>query len=244
MSMLFFAGPAHVGQSFTYRVTSSVSTQATPKVSTLILNWTAPTRIYARLSGDGPATAVSITRSDDGTLSVGTAANANDEAVVTLLNQLNFPGGLAASLNGSDHAQTTVTIVAPTPSPAPASSSTPARTPAPSPAPVQVPVALDLVSSDASTTLIAEGNTANHSSSSGWGRHGGGGGWGGDGWNSRGSDRNHGKSGGTPPVDVALEAIFDQSGSLVHASFRETFGSTSKGAQPLEDTITIDRIDR
>jgi hypothetical protein len=68
--MLFFAGPAHVGQSSTYRVTSTISTQATSKVSTLILTWTAPARLYARLSGDGPATAVSITRGSDGALSV------------------------------------------------------------------------------------------------------------------------------------------------------------------------------
>jgi hypothetical protein len=72
-----------------------------------------------------------------------------------------------------------------------------------------------------------------------------GGGWtGGGGWRSRDSDRGNGSSAQTPRVDFALEAVFDQSGSLEHATFRETFASTTKGAQTVDETFTIDRIDK
>ena len=245
--MLLFAGPAHIGQSLTYRVTTTMSAQAAPKVSTLILTWTAPARLYARIPGGDPAGAVSIARAGDGTLSVAPPnANAADApSVATLLGELNFPGEVAARLNGSDHAQTTLSIVPPAPVPA----STAAPAVQKSPAPVLVPVDVDLVSSTASSTLIADGNSANRNSSGeDRGRRGGGmgGGWmGGGGWRSRDSDRNGSDSNHkAPPIDVALEAVFDQSGSLEHATFRETFGAASKGGQPTEETITIDRIDK
>jgi hypothetical protein len=253
--MLFFAGPAHVGQSVTYRVTGTISTQAMPKVSTLVLTWTAPTRLYARLSGSGSAAAVSITRAADGTLSAESSSSSDAAAVAALLNQLNFPATLAARLNGSDHAQTTLSIPPPAPAPAgtaaPASTSSPAPQKSPAP-PVPVPINLDLVSSSASATLIADGNSTNRGSSpdSGSGRRGGGmggmgGGWtGGGGWRSRDSDRGNGSSAQTPRVDFALEAVFDQSGSLEHATFRETFASTTKDAQTVDETFTIDRIDK
>jgi hypothetical protein len=248
--MLFFAGPAQVGQSFTYRVTGTVSTQATPEVYTLVLSWTAPKRLYARLSGSDPTAAVSITRAGNGTLSVATP-NANDAgtaAVAALLAQLNFPATLAARLNGADHTQTTFNF-APR-APVPASSSAPSAQP--SPASVAVPLDVDLVNSGASATLIADGNSTNRDlpSDSGYGRRGGGmggmgGGWtGGGGWRSRGADQSrNGSTGETPSAGLALEAVFDQSGSLQHATFRETFPSETKGAQPVEETFIIDRID-
>jgi hypothetical protein len=237
--MMLFAGPAHVGQSYTYRVTGTLSTQATPKVSTLILTWTAPTRLYARLSDSGAATAVSITRDSDGALSVDPAStnNAGAAEVASLLNQLNFPGAVAARLNGSEHAQTTLSIAPPVASPSP----------------VSVPVNIDLVNSSESATLIADGSSTNRNSpsDSGYGQRGGGmggghmgGGWNGGGWHSRDPEQNgNGESTQMPPVGFALAAAFDPSGSLEHATFRETFASKTKGAQPIEETFTIDRID-
>jgi hypothetical protein len=237
--MLFFAGPAHVGQSFTYHITGTLSTQAAPNVSTLVLTWTAPTRLYARLSGSGDTAAVSITRADNGMLSVPTsgANDAGAAAVATLLNQLNFPGLLAARLNGSDHAQTTLSI-------------TPLA-PQKSLDPVSVAVNLDLVNSSENATLIADGNSTKRNASPGsgyGGRRGGGmgGGWmgRGGGWQSQGSDQNPDEqTAQEPPVGFALEAAFDQSGSLQHATYREIFASTTKGAAPIEETFIIDRIE-
>jgi hypothetical protein len=247
--MLFFAGPAQVGQTVSYRITGTLSTQAAPRVSTLVLTWTAPTRLYARLTGSGPSAAVSITRAGDGMLSIGTSSSGDAAAVAALLNQLNFAGTLAARLNGSDHAQTTLSIVPLAPAPA----NTSAVAAQQSPAPVTVPVNLDLVYSDASSTLIADGNSTNRNGppDSGFGRRGGGmggmgGGWmGGGGGRSRNSDQStDGSSAKAPPVGFALEALFDQSGSLQHATFREYFASTNKGAQSIEETFTIDRIDK
>lgn len=227
--MLFFAGPAHVGQSFTYRVTGTLSTQATPSVSTLILTWSAPTRLYARLASGDPA-AVSIVRDSNGTLSVATpgANDAGTTEVATLLNQLNFPATLAARLNGSDHTQTTLSIVPPPPA---------------SPAPVSVPANVDLVNGETSATLIADGSSTNRNSSSdsGYSRRGGGR-MGGGSWGSRNGDESGDGSTSTTPTGFALSAVFDQSGSLQHATFRETFASKTKGAQPIEETFTIDRI--
>jgi uncharacterized membrane protein YgcG len=236
--MLLFAGPAHVGQSLTYRVTGTLSTQAAPTVSTLILNWTAPTRLYARLS-EGNPTAVSIVRDSQGILSVATP-NANDAGtavVANLLNQLNFPAVLAARLNGADHTQTTLSISPPAPA---------------SPAPASVQTNVDLVSNDAGATLIADGNSANRSrsSDSGYGRRGGGmggpmggGRMGGGSWGGSRNEDQSGESEGTTPTGFALEAAFDPSGSLQHAVYREFFASTKKGTPAIEETFVIDRIE-
>lgn len=246
--MLLFAGPAQVGQSVTYQITGALSTQAAPRVSKLVLTWTAPTRLYARLDGSGPSAVVSITRAGDGMLSV-SSSSADAAAVAPLLNQLNFPGTLAARLNGSDHAQTTLSIVslaaAPTGTSSPAAQQTPG--------PVTVPVNLDLVYNPAtsSATLIADGNSTNRNGppDSGFGRRGGGmgggmgGGWMGGGGRSRDSDQSgDGSNVQAPPVGFALTALFDLSGSLQHATFREYFASKTKGAQAIEETFTIDRI--
>jgi hypothetical protein len=247
--MLLFAGPAHVGQSSTYRVTGTLSTQATPKVSTLILTWTAPTRLYARVANGESATAVSIVRDSDGILSVATptATDAATAEVATLLNQLNFPSFVGARLNGSDHTQTTLSILPPAPAPASTSAPAPQR----SPGPVPVPINVDLVSGSDDTTLIADGNSAkrNFSSGSGFGRRGGmggmGGGMGGGRWPSRNGDQSGDGSMEPPPTPTSfvLEAEFDQSGSLQHARYRETFASTTKGTPAVEETFAIDRIE-
>ncbi len=247
--MLFFAGPAQVGQSVTYQITGTISTQAAPRVSKLVLTWTAPTRLYARLVGSGASAAVSVTRAGDGMLSVATPSSSDAADVANLLNQLNFPGTMAGRLNGSDHSETTLTI-APL---APASTSTSSPAAQQTPSPVTVPVNLDLVYSNGSSTLIADGNSnRNGAPDSGFGRRGGGmsggmggmgGGWMGGGGRSRGSDQSGEESAPkAPPVGFALAALFDQSGSLQHATFREYFASTTKGGSPIEETFTIDRV--
>lgn len=245
--MLFFAGPAQVGQTVTYQITGSLSTQATPTISKLVLTWTAPTRLYARLIGSGPSAAVSITRAGDGALSVGSSSSADAANVANLINQVNFPGTMAGRLNGSDHAQTTLTI-APLAATAASTSSQAAQQ---TPAPVTVPVNLDLVYANGGSTLIADGNSTNRNGppESGFGRRGGGmggmgGGWMGGGGRSRSSDQGEDESNAkAPPIGFALEALFDQSGSLQHATFREYFASTTKGGQPVEETFTIDRVE-
>ncbi|HUA09661.1 MAG TPA: hypothetical protein VMA98_10325 [Candidatus Acidoferrales bacterium] len=223
--MLFFAGPAHAGQSFTYRVTTTLSTQASPAVSTLVLTWAAPARIYARISGDGSAPAIDITRAGDGTLSVTASAasgSADAGAIATLLAQLDFPASVATKLDGSDHGQFVMNVSPPT-----------APAPQKSPAPVAVPLNVDLISTANSATLIADGNsTRRDTDSSSWRRGGG--------WRSRDADSSREDS--SQPAGIALEAVFDQSGSLEHATFRETFPSPTKGAQPIEKTLTIERI--
>ena len=236
----FFAGPAQVGEHVTYQVSTTMgAAPATPNVSTLVITWTAGTRLFARFSNSSPGSAVVLTRNGDGTLSVA-SPNPDDPttaSIETIFGQLNFPGLLAARLNGSDHAQTTLTVARP----APSASATPA--------PVIVPLDLSLVSSSASTTLIAQGNT-NQNASSRFGRGGSGGGrpsgsMGGQmgGWHSSGAERSRNGSTGTrPSVDIAAEAIFDQSGSLEHATYRETITTpSSSGSQTVEHTITIDR---
>ncbi|HTU71339.1 MAG TPA: hypothetical protein VMF11_13600 [Candidatus Baltobacteraceae bacterium] len=236
--MLFFAGPAHVGQSITYRVTTTVSAQATPSASTLLLNWAAPTRLYARLLSNGTATAVMVTRGDDGTLSLATAPNDPTAALVaTLLGQLNFAGRLAASLDGSDHGQMSLSV------PAPATTASPA--PQKSSPPIDVPVDINVVTNAGSATLIADGNSNQHSSenSGGYRRgRGGMGGMGSGGWRSHQSDRGRDSSGKRASVEIAVEALFDPSGILQHETYRETITPAAKGAQTTESTITIDRM--
>ena len=229
--MPLFAGPAHVGQSFTYRITSVVS-QAAPNVSTLVLTWTAPTHLYARLSGNGATATVSITRADDGTLAVGSSNSSDAAEVATLLGQLNFPGAVAAKLNGSEHVQMTMNVTPPTPVP----SGSPAPAAQKSPAPVAVPLNVDLITTDTSATLIANGSGSNREGSFDRPMRGGGG------WRSRDSDESRNEP--PQPANIALDAVFDQSGSLEHATFRETFPSKTKGAQPIERTLTIERIDK
>ncbi|MGB6061480.1 MAG: hypothetical protein WBG27_07255, partial [Candidatus Aquilonibacter sp.] len=237
----FFAGPAHVGDRVTYEISTAMgAAPATPNVSTLMISWTTGTRLFARLSTGLPGSAVALTRNGDGTLSVA-SPNPSDPAIAsiqTLLGQLNFPGLLAARLDGSDHAQTTLTVAPPAP------------TASASPAPVIVPLDLSLVSSSAGTTLIAQGNTNQNASSrsgrsgSGGGRRGGSMGGSMGGWHSSGSVRSqNGSTGKGPSIDIAAEAIFDQSGSLEHATYRETITTpSSNGSQSVEHTITIDRV--
>ena len=237
----FFAGPAHAGDRVTYQVSTTMgAAPATPNVSTLLITSTTGARLFARLLGSAPGSAVALMRNGDGTLSVA-SPNPNDPttaSIQTLLGQLNFPGLLAARLDGSDHAQTTLTVAPPAPSASAA------------PTPVIVPLDLSLVSSSASTTLIAQGNTnQNASSRSGRGGSGGGrtgGSMGGQigGWHSSESGRSRSSStANRPSIDIAAEAIFDQSGSLEHATYRETIATpSSNGSQTVEHTITIDRI--
>gem|GEM_PF-5836785 len=243
----FFAGPAHAGQSVTYRVTHTVGSQQTPNVSTLVITWTSATQLFARLSGSAPNAAVAVMRSNGGPLSIA-SPNPNDQtasSVATLLDQLNFPGQLAGYLDGSDHTQMSLSVQPP----APATTASPAAQQSPPP-PVTVPVDISLVKSSLSATLIAEGNTnQNASSHSDRGGRGGnmGGGWHGGsmgGWRSGGSGRSqNGSANKSPAVEIAVEAIFDQYGSLEHATYRETFTSTSSGGkQTVEHTITIDRV--
>lgn len=232
----FFAGPAHVGERVTYRVSTTMGApQATPNVSTLVITWTTGARLFARLSTSLPGAAVAVARNGDGTLSVApNPSNPITGSIETLLGQLNFPGLLAARLNGSEHAQTTLSVAPP------------ASTAQATPAPVIVPLDLSLVSSSASATLIAEGNTDQNASSrsarggSGGGRPGGSMG----GWHSSGSGRSrNGSTVNRPSIDIAAEAVFDQSGSLEHATYRETITtSSSNGSQTVEHTITIDRV--
>jgi hypothetical protein len=65
------------------------------------------------------------------------------------------------------------------------------------------------------------------------------------GWQSRRPARSQGQSNGkAPTVDIAMQAIFDRSGVLLHATYRETFmAQSSSGSQTVEHTITIDRTD-
>jgi hypothetical protein len=152
--------------------------------------------------------------------------------IATLLGQLNFPGHLAASLDGSDHAQTSLNVTPP----APASPTSPAPKP---PAPVNVPLDVNLLSGASAVTLIAQGTSSQRDSSYG-GRSGGSMG----GWQSRRPQRSQEQSSGkAPTVNIAMQAIFDQSGVLQHATYRETFTTqSSSGPQTVEHTITIDRI--
>jgi hypothetical protein len=247
----FFAGPAKVGDSVTYRVSTAMSAAQAPDVSTIVITWKAPARVYARLSGSSVA-AIAVTRTVGGGLSV--AANPADPSAVsiaTLLSQLNFPGQVAASLAGSDHAQMSMSVTPP----APPTTASPA--PAQSPLPVNVVLDVNLLSGTSDITLIAEGNSNQRGSPSagghGGGRSGGmGGGWPGGstggsmgGWHSSHSGRSQTQSNGkAPSVDIAIQAIFDQSGVLQHATYRERFTTQlSSGAQTVEHTITIDRVD-
>ena len=236
----FFAGPAHVGERVTYQVSTTMGAQqATPDVSTLVITWTTGTRLFARLSTALPGAAVAVARNGDGTLSIASPNPGNPTAasIETLLGLLNFPGLLAARLNGSDHAQTTLSVTPP------------ASIAQPSPEPVIVPLDLSLVSSSASATLIADGNTGQNASShsgrggSGAGRPGGSTGGSMGGWHSSGSGRSrNGSTANRPSINIAAEAIFDQSGSLEHATYRETITTpSSNGAQTVEHTITINR---
>jgi hypothetical protein len=239
---MLFAGPAQVGQSVTYRITRSMAAQETPDVSTVVITWKTADRLFARVSSSSPSVAVILTRGSDGKLSIGSPANdAATELVATLLNQLNFPGQLAALLGGSDHGQTTLSV------PVPSSTASPA--PQKSPAPALVPANVDIVNNGGSITLIADGNSnQNASSRSGGGRRGGSmGGWHGSsmgGWHSGGSGQDENRSTGkTPSIEIAVEALFDQSGVLEHETYRETFTSqSSNGAQTTEHTITVDRV--
>lgn len=250
----FFAGPAKVGDSVTFRVSRTMDATQAPDVATIVVTWKAPAKLYARLEGSTVAAALAVTRAADSQLSLA-APNPADPSAATiamLLDQLNFPARVAASLGGGDHAQMSMSITPPAPS-----SGSPA--PARAPAPVNVPLDINLLSGPSAITLIAEGNSNNQrGSSSGGGNRGGrgggmGGGWpggspggsmGGGGWHSR-SGRSQEQSGGNAPsVDVAMQAIFDQSGALQHATYRERFTTQSRsGAQTVEHTITIDRVD-
>lgn len=248
----YFAGPAKVGDSVTYRVSTAMSAAQAPNVSTIVVTWRAPAKLYARLAGSTVA-ALTVTRAADGQLSV-TAPNPADPnaaAIATLLNQLNFPGHVAASLNGSDHAQMSLSVTPPAPS------STASPAPARAPLPVNVPLDVNLLSDTSAVTLIAEGSSSNQrGSSSGGGRSGRGGGMGGGwpggqmggsmgGWHSSRSGRGQEQSNGkTPSVNIAMQAIFDLSGVLQHATYRERFTTqSSSGTQTVEHTITIDRVD-
>jgi uncharacterized membrane protein YgcG len=243
----FFAGPAHAGERVTYQISAAVGApQATPNVSTLVIAMTTGARLFARLSTSLPGDAVLVARNADSTLSVASPNpnNPTTASIETLLGQLNFPGLLAARLDGSDHAQTTLSVAPPVPTAQ--STSAPQSTPAP----VIVPLDLSLVSSSAGATLIAQGNTdENPSSRSGRSGSGGsrsGGSMGGPmgGWHSSGSGRSrNGSTGNKPSIEIAAEAIFDQSGSLEHATYRETITTpSSSGSQAVEHTITIDRV--
>ena len=246
-----FAGPAKVGDSVTYRVSTALSATQAPTDSTIVISWKGPSKLYARLAG-GTTTALTVTRTADGQLSLAAPNPADPTAasIAALLNQLNFPGYVAASLHGSDHAQMSMTITPPAPS------STASPAPARPPAPVNVPLDINLLTSTSAVTLIADGSSNQRGSSFGGdrgGRGGGMGGWpgggsmggsmGGGGWRSGRSGRNQEQSNEkTPSVDVAIQAIFDPSGVLQHATYRERFTTQSNGAQTVEHTITIDRV--
>lgn len=238
----FFAGPAKAGDSVTYRIATTLDAQSAPSVSTIVLTWKAPAKLYARLVGSTPATALAVTRSVDGQLSVA-ASNPGDPvaaSIATILGQLNFPGHLAATLDGSDHTQTSLNIAPP----APASTASPAPR---APATVNVPLDVNLLNAGSGVTLIAEGDSSRNQTSYGGERGGrGGGGWSGGGmgdWRGR-SDRSQEQSNGkAPAVDVAMQAIFDQTGVLQHATYRERFTTqSSSGPHIVEHTITIDLV--
>jgi hypothetical protein len=225
----YFAGPARSGESVTYRVTTTIGAQETPSVSTLVLTWMPAAHMFARLSGAAGA-AVLVNRENDGSLSLA-APNPISPTVATiavLLGQLNFPGHLAGTLNRSDHTQTSMSITPPAP------------TSTASPGPVIVPLDVNLVSSGTGATLIADGNSKQNGASRS-GREGRGGSMGG--WHSGGSGRSRGDAAEkTPTVDIAVEAVFDQAGTLEHSTYRETFTSAANGSPTVEHTITIDRI--
>jgi hypothetical protein len=232
----FFAGPAKVGDSVTYRISTTMSAaQTAPDVSTIVLSWKAPAKFYARLAASNAAPALAVTRAADGQLAPAAPDPSDPTAATigTLLDQLNFPGHLAATLDGSDHAQTSLNVTPP----APASSASPAPRPA---APVNVPLDVNLLGGESAVTIIAQGNSSQRGSSYG-GRSGGAMG----GWQSRRPARSQGQSNGkAPTVDIAMQAIFDRSGVLLHATYRETFTAQSpSGSQTVEHTITIDRTD-
>ncbi len=238
----FFAGPVKAGDSVTYRISTTMSAQSAPNVSTIVVTWKAPAKLYARLLGETSAGALAVTRAADGQLSLAgpNPADPNASAITTLLDQLNFPGHLAASLEGSDHAQTSLDVTPPVP----ASSASPA--PPRSPKPVTVPLDINLLNGPSAVTLIAEGNSSHNASSFGGDRGGRGGGMGGSmgGWRGRSGRRDEDQSSGkSPTVDIAVQAIFDPSGALAHATYRETFTTQSSGSsQTVEHTITIDRV--
>ncbi|MGB6984431.1 MAG: hypothetical protein WBD74_00500 [Candidatus Aquilonibacter sp.] len=227
-------------------MSTALSTTQAPADSTIVITWRAPAKLYARLAGNTLA-ALTVTRAADGQLSLA-APNPTDPtaaSIAALLNQLNFPGHVAASLNGNDHAQMSLSVTPPAPS------GTASPAPARAAAAINVPLDINLMSSTSAATLIAEGNSSQRGSSSGGDRGGRGGGMGGGrsggsmgGWHSNHSGRSQEQSNGnTPSVDIAMQAIFDQAGVLQHATYRERFTTqSSSGAQTVEHTITIDRM--
>ncbi len=247
----FFAGPAQAGDSVTYRVSTTMSAAQAPDVSTIVVTWKAPAKLYARLAGS-TAAALTVTRAADGQLSL--AANPvdpNAASIAALLNQLNFPGHVAGSLDASDHAQMSLSVTPPAPS------TTASPAPARPPQPLIVSLDVNLLSDTSTVTLIATGSSSNQRGSpSAGGRGGRGGGMGGwpggsmggsmGGWHSsnrsgRSQEQSNAKG---PSVDIALQAIFDPTGVLQHATYRERFTiQSSSGAQTVEHTITIDRVD-
>lgn len=240
----FFAGPAKAGDTVTYRVSTALTAGQPPQVSTLVVSWKGPAKLYARLAGSTVA-ALAVTRAVDGQLSL-TAPNPADPSapsINALLNQLNFPGRVAASLSGSDHAQMSLSVTPPAPS------STASPSPTSSQLPVNVSLDVNLFSDTSGVTLIAEGNSNQRGSSPGGERGGSmGGGWPGGqmGGRQRSGASQRSRSGSDnrgPTVDIAMHAVFDQSGMLQHATYRERFSTqSSSGAQAVEHTITIDRV--
>jgi len=246
----FFAGPAHVGDTVTYRVTTTTgAAQETPNVNTVVVTWKTASRVYARLVNGSPGSAVIVTRDGSGRLTMA-APNPNDPTSVTIgavLDQLNFPGQLAGTLDGSDHTQTTLRVTPPAPA------STPSPAPQRSPDAVAVQMNVNLIGSSLSSTLIAEGNTQRSSSAGRSGGRPGGAGGGfppGGGRQSGGGRRGSGPAGDSggpsnrgPAIDIALEATFDQDGVLQHETYRETFTTqSSSGPQAVERTITSDQV--
>jgi hypothetical protein len=211
----YSAGPVHVGESLTYRITTTTGDvpNEAPRVSVLILTKTA-SRVIARLA-DSTAT-----------------------PDPSLLDLLNFPGALASSLGGTEHGQTGLQVRPPMPT------STASPAPQKTPAPVSVPTTIDLIDNGANgMTLIADGNTTRRPQFGGGsgGRRGGGWQRGGSG----GSGRRDGSTGPTPTIEVAVEATFDASGVLNHETYRETFVTTTSGSShTVERTVTIDRVEK
>ncbi len=248
---VLFAGPAKVGDSVTYRVSKTMAATQAPDVSTIVITWRGPAKLYARLAG-GSAAALTVTRTADGQLSLAAPNPADPSAAVIamLLDQLNFPGRVAASLGGADHAQMSMSITPPTPSSS--ASPAPARSPLPL-LPVDVPLDINLLRNTSGVTLIADGNSNQRGSPSGGDRGGRGGGMGGShqggsmsgsmgGWHSSRSGRGQQQSNeNTPSIDIAIQANYDLSGVLQHAMYRESFTTRSSGAPTIEHTITIDR---
>jgi hypothetical protein len=243
-----FAGPVHAGESVAYRVTTTTGeeTRETPNVVTVILTKTA-TRMYARIANANAAATTSsvVARDSDGKLSI-VSPSPGDPALTTVLAQLNFPAQLAATLAGNDHAQTSLSVRPPVPS----STASPAPL---LPEPVPVPMTVDMIRSDTSgATLIADGNSQHNAQQSDRGNGGGrrSGGMGGGGWQRGGSGGGWQRGNASPPpggkppdVEIAVEAQFDQNGTLAHETYRETFTMSSpNGSKTVERTITIDRV--